>query len=373
MSEIRDILSLYERVAKGNSRHAFATVISTEGPSYRSAGARSLIVEDGTFRGGLSAGCLEGDVACRLDGEQKPFTVEYDLSTEDDIRGFPFGCGGTVSIFVEPLPDANALQAVQWLSSLMEPAVLLTVVQSAHPDYPSGFRCGQSLSSTLSFGAELSLEFDSIMESTFVSRKSRLQNVEHEGQTIQLFAEYFEPAINLAIFGDGEDSIALAALAETVGLDVCRVSKHELRTDKTLLLTYPSLERSYNVIMTHDLVLDTEALKILAPIVPPYVGVMGPRTRTEKMLNNIGLNAIETLRQPHFYSPIGLNMAAETPNEIALSILAEIQTVARGREPKHLRDMSGAIHDRASNIAQVRNQVCLKTARTAEVEKVVGA
>ena len=130
MSEIKDILALYNRASAEDRKLAFATVISTEGPSYRSAGARSLVIEDGTFGGGLSAGCLEGDIACRLDGNTVPFIVEYDLSEEDDIRGFPFGCGGTVQVFVEPLPNSGALIAVQWLSELNEPAVLLTVVKT---------------------------------------------------------------------------------------------------------------------------------------------------------------------------------------------------------------------------------------------------
>jgi xanthine/CO dehydrogenase XdhC/CoxF family maturation factor len=98
--------------------------------------------------------------------------------------------------------------------------------------------------------------------------------------------------------------------------------------------------------MTHDLNLDTKVLEQLLVNIPPYVGVMGPRSRTQKILTDIGADPSVIFNQPNFYSPVGLNMAAETPAEIALSIIAEIQTVSRKTHPQHLRDKDGAIHER---------------------------
>ncbi len=356
MSEINDILELHERASKQIEKLALATIISTEGPSYRSAGSRSLTIEDGTFGGGLSAGCLEGDIACRLDGGTKPFIVEYDLSEEDDIRGFPFGCGGTVQVFVEPLPNASALNAVQWLSELHEPAVMLTIVKveqssaSIENRVDIGSRLGISESGVQSFSSGISAfgrpDFEAICKSVHQARQSKLFLTEIESEKLTVFAEFFEPAINVAIFGDGEDARILQSLAQSVGMTVARVSRNDIRSSVSLPEEIPSLHRSYAVVMTHDLNLDSKVLKQLIAIVPPYLGVMGPRSRTEKMLVSLDVDPTTVLTRPEVYAPVGLNMAAETPSEIALSIIAEIQTVSRKVKPKHLRDSNGAIHER---------------------------
>lgn len=356
MSEITDILALHDRASKQAEKLAFATVISTEGPSYRSAGSRSLIIENGTFGGGLSAGCLEGDIACRLDSNSTPFIVEYDLSEEDDIRGFPFGCGGTIQVFVEPLPNASALNAVRWLSGLDEAAVLLTVVRVdetsklAEGKTAVGARFGISKSGALSFGDGIcnlhQPDLESISKAIFQAQQSKLLLTESQNQKLTIFAEFFEPAINVAIFGDGEDARILQSLAHDVGMNVTRISRHDVRSSVSLREVIPSLHRSYAVVMTHDLNLDTKVLNQLIGIKPPYLGIMGPRSRTEKMLASLGADPTDILTRPEVFAPVGLNMAAETPSEIALSVIAEIQTVSRKVQPKHLRDSNGAIHER---------------------------
>ena len=108
MSENQDIILLYKRLSSSQARLALATLISAKGSSYRRPGSRALIVDDGTSVGGLSAGCLEKDITCRLDSSTtEPFCLDYDLTAEqeDDPRGFPFGCGGQVIVLVEPLND----------------------------------------------------------------------------------------------------------------------------------------------------------------------------------------------------------------------------------------------------------------------------
>lgn len=367
MSEIGDILSLHNRAANGAQRAALATVISTSGPSYRSAGSRSLIFEDGSYSGGLSAGCLEADIACRLDNNTVPFIVTYDLSEADDIRGFPFGCGGIVEIFVEPLPAADAVEATRWLSKLEEPAVLLTLIRieskATEPqtlaktteetsDWSSsaiGARFGVSKSGSSTFRKGLP-DLDSLCQGALQERKSRLVQFDLEEKICSIFVEYFEPSINVAIFGDGEDARLLEALAKSIGMTVSRFSKQDIRVPAPLLKEYPFLVRSYCVVMTHDLTLDAKVLKEMISINCPYLGVMGPRSRTKRMLTDIGVNAELAFEQASLYAPVGLDMAAETPAEIALSVLSEIQTVARKRRPAHLRNAEGPIHDRSKRV-----------------------
>lgn len=357
MSETEDLLDFYKRIANSGGRAALATVIKTDGPSYRSPGAHSIICEDGNFRGGLSAGCLEGDVACRLDSCTQPFIVEYDLSTEDDIRGFPFGCGGNVEIFVEPLPNETAIEALRWLSLRNEPAVMLTVVGETNSEREkselTGKRLGVALSGLDAYQFESAGTFDQgnelvskFIESTFEAKKSQLDVLTLNGQSVRVFAEYYEPATTIYIYGDGEDAHLLETFAHSVGMYVQRFSKNQIRATSSLYADFPAMTYAYNVVMTHDLNLDTDVIKQVLQAQPNYLGVMGPRSRTERIISSLDMEIRSLLQSHSLYAPIGLDIGAETPNEIALSIIAEIQAVSKKCTAKHLRDLNGAIHSR---------------------------
>ncbi len=346
MSEIQEILTFYEQCLRQGRRCALATVVKTSGPSYRSPGARSIVCDDGTFGGGLSAGCLEGDISCRLDGDKKSFVVDYDLSAEDDVRGFPFGCGGSVEILVEPLPNAQAMHAAEWFASLDQPAVLLTAVSGAG-SIEIGARYGMNASCDSTYHGTLKFQgMETLALSVLSERKSKVVQIESNGKPIKIFAEYYEPPINLYVFGDGEDARILETCAVSHGLNVTRVSRNQLRSTEPLIKMFPRLGHAYTAVMSHDLNIDSDVVQQLLLIHPPYLGIMGRRSRTERMFNLFESNWQAAIHRGNIFAPIGLDMGAETPREIALSILAEIHTVARGRVPQHLRDADGAIHER---------------------------
>lgn len=355
MSEIQEILSFYERCLRQEKRCALATVISTTGPSYRSPGSRSIICEDGSFSGGLSAGCLEADISCRLDGDKKAFLVNYDLSSADDVRGFPFGCGGEVQILVEPLPCGQAMHAVEWFASLDQPAALLTVIACAG-DIDAGAKYGMNASCDSTYHGKLKFQgMESLALAVLAERKSKLVDVSINGKRVSIFAEYFEPPISVYVFGDGEDARILLTCGELHGLQVTRVSKNELRGGEPLAKAFPRLGHSFSVVMTHDLNLDTEVVGQLVSLDPPYLGIMGPRSRTEKMFKTFDSEKRNAIHEKNIFAPIGLDMGAETPREIALSILSEIRVVASQRCPRHLRDADGAIHERVSTARFARS------------------
>ncbi len=351
MSEIQEILSFYEQCLREERRCALATVIRTSGPSYRSVGARSIICDDGSFRGGLSAGCLESDIACRLDGEKKSFIVDYDLSAEDDIRGFPFGCGGSVEILVEPLPNSQAMHAVEWFASLDLPAVLLTVL-SSDGGIDAGARYGMNTTCDSTYHGKLKFPgMEGMALDVLAARRSKVVDVEINGKKARIFAEYYEPAISVYVFGDGEDARILETAGGLYGLTVTRVSRNDLRTSEQLVKVFPNLAHSFSVVMTHDLNIDTDVVHQLVSLNPPYLGIMGPRSRSEKIFKSFEPDLQEAISATNVFSPIGLDLGAETPREIALSILAEIHTIARNRFPRHLRDVDAAIHERETSIA----------------------
>lgn len=354
MSEIQEILSFYEQCLRQEKRCALATVIKTTGPSYRSPGSRSIICDDGSFRGGLSAGCLEGDIACRLDGDKKTFLVEYDLSAEDDIRGFPFGCGGTVEILVEPLPNAQAMHAVEWFASLDQPAVLLTVI-SSEGGIDAGARYGMNASCNSTYHGKLKFHaMEGIALNVLSERHSKVVETEINGKKTRIFAEYYEPPVSVYVFGDGEDARVLESCGDSHDLNITRVSRSQLRAGEQLVKMFPRLGHSFSVVMTHDLNIDTDVVHQLVLLNPPYLGIMGPRSRSERIFKSFEKNLQNVIFAPNVFAPVGLDMGAETPREIALSILAEIHSVAHAREPRHLRDIEGAIHDRAPALDSVQ-------------------
>lgn len=393
MYELDDILAFQER--NPHLRAALATVIYTEGPSYRSPGARSIITEEGVFRGGVSAGCLEGDLGCRLDGHPSPFVVEYDLSDEDEIRGFPFGCGGKLGIFVEPLPNAAALNVVRTLASLDEPAIVITVIKassSANNGTSDGTSKGNDISKLVGmrsiwsiFGSsdlfdtnsdgeihqpktleQLAVAFacqtklTKIRTEAIANKSAKVEEFQIGPYNLQVFVEYFEPAISLRIFGDSEDALILFSMAENLGMKVKRVSRRDVRSSAYVDSAFDSSSfngssfddktsaRTYNVVMTHDLILDAKIVACVLPSHPVYLGILGPRARTARILESLNVDTQATFKSESFYSPVGLDIGAETPQEIALSILSEIQMVAKGRKPQHLKNVDGAIHKRQS-------------------------
>lgn len=347
MSEVQEILSFYELCLRQEKRCALATVIKTSGPSYRSPGSRSIVCDDGGFRGGLSAGCLEGDISCRLDGEKRSFIVEYDLSAEDDVRGFPFGCGGCVEILVEQLPNAQAIHALEWFASLDRPAVLLTAITS-DGSIEIGARFGMNASCDSTYHGKLKLKgMEGLALSVLSERKSRIAELESNGKKVTIFAEYYEPPISVFVFGDGEDAHLLETCASAHGLNVTRVSRNQLRSGESLVKLFPRIGHAFSVVMAHDLNIDSDVVHQLLQVNPPYLGIMGPRSRTEKMFRTFERKWHAAIHRGNIFAPVGLDIGAETPREIALSILAEIHTVARARVPQHLRDIDGAIHERA--------------------------
>lgn len=371
MSELDDIIAFYEKLEHGLGRCALATVIETVGPSYRSPGAQSLITDSGEFHGGLSAGCLEGDVGCRLDGgasfSGKPFIIEYDLASADEIRGFPFGCGGTVKVFVEPSFD---IEALRWLARQTQACVMFTVIENSD-DTTSKGHGGEFLpGSRFALSAAARFNWTSLNESdqdrlarlsgeVMAEKKSRMVSIAAGDSTVSLFAHYFEPAISVTIFGDGQDARALQAMAESAGMRARLVTRSAIRRGEfrfndsfnaganasSSASSDHSLSR-FCVVMTHDLDLDGQLVDYLLSRELKYLGILGPKSRTERLLKAIGKES-EVLSLPQVFAPVGLSLGAETPAEIALSIVAEIQAVARQCKPDHLRHSDSAIHDRA--------------------------
>ena len=292
MREIRDIIGEWER--HRGERLALATLVRARGSSYRRPGARMLVCPDGTTVGSLSGGCLEEEVARQAFEVMRTETPSL-LSFDTRLR---FGCNGTIEVFVEAARE-NFL-----------------VELAAH----------------------------------FTERRSCRAVTEFEGQKEELgtrllaleervpggaFLQKIEPPIQLVIFGDGPDSIPLRAFAEVLGWDV-------LEIDQAADLPSRLDQRSAAIVKSHNYGRDFAALRHLLQLDLHYVGLLGPRKRRDQLLNAVLDHGISL--DAELFAPAGFDLGAETPEEVALAIVSEIQKVFAEASGESLRDRKAPIH-----------------------------
>ena len=355
--ETSEILGRVARLAEAGKRTALATVVRIEGSAYRRPGAKFLVEEDGSTVGSVSGGCLEADVreiALAVLREKVPRLLHYDTGADDHtVWGLGLGCNGSVDIFVQPWTGEAALEVAGRVRELLagdSPFAVSTVVKgSSH------------LGRVLVLGADgvpggsigdpgLEREVAQVAASQLAKDESKL----HEVGSLWVFTEVQTPPPRLIICGAGDDAIPLCAYASDAGFLVIVVDHRpaylsaERFPGAARLLTLRPEEgtdalrlgpRTYVVVKTHSLAHDREWVKRLLAVPVPYIGLLGPRARTREILRQIGAAGTDRV-----FGPVGLDLGAEGPEQVALSIVAELLAVRSAREPWHLRQKEGAIH-----------------------------
>jgi xanthine dehydrogenase accessory factor len=373
MSELHSIVSTFRRVQKG----ALATVVSVEGSSYRRPGARMLIAENGETTGVLSGGCLERDVCERAQKVMRtgqPEVVRYDTTNKDDIVwGLGLGCNGIVHVLIEPATNERVAGVMQLLAECSEVDASGAIATVFHVDgdvetkiganallYPDGTVDGDFTTQSI---------FDDLREAT----SSSVKRYEVAGGYIDVFLEVIHPRVRLVVFGAGPDALPIVNLANilswhtTVVDTSARVSSLE-RFDNAdaVLLCRPEevmaqlsiSERTIVVVMTHNYLHDVELLRHLLPLPFRYLGCLGPKRRTERLLEEVsgGDNRMAAAYLRRLHAPVGLDIGAETAEEIALSIVCEIKAVLSQRTGAQLREREGSIHGWSSTATAIAPQ-----------------
>ena len=302
MKEIRQILARTAELQRRGESAVLATIVAVEGSAYRREGARMLIERDGELTGVLSGGCLERDLALRAADVQAsgvPALATYDLRAPDEILwGLGLGCGGKVTLLLELLPaDGDAASPLAAFEQLEQERMPREVVTR--------------------FAGEVVLR------------------------------ERIHPAIRLVLAGAGRDAVPLARLAgelgwETIVLDTrptaaaaarfaglarfTAVAPRELATEVAIDPWTAA------VVLTHNYLDDLAWLAALLPTAAPYVGLLGPVARRDRLLADLaqqGLVLDEPMRS-RLHSPAGLDLGGRAPEQVALAIVAEIQAVMSG-------------------------------------------
>ncbi|HEV3471303.1 MAG TPA: XdhC family protein [Pyrinomonadaceae bacterium] len=382
MNEVRALVEAFDEAAARGERCALATVVSVEGSSYRGPGARMLVCEGGATTGTISAGCLEADVAehaRRVIKTGAAKLVEYDTaSTGEEIAwGLGLGCNGVVRVLVEPLaprsPYVAALRRSCGLRRDAAAVAVATVFQHAPARPPrAAARVGIGSRLFIDEGGEASREnldgelaflIESDLRASLREGSSGARVYEQDGATTKVFFERLEPPVPLVVFGAGQDAVPVVELARGLGWQTEVVdpqarpaSRERFAHADRVTLARPGqvggrveiTRRTLALLMTHNYAHDLELLRFLLASPARYIGVMGPRKRTERMLAELaaGDSRLEEADRSRLYAPAGLDVGANAPAEIALSIVAEMRAVLAGRRGGMLRERQGSIHGR---------------------------
>ncbi|KAF3886028.1 MULTISPECIES: XdhC family protein [Nostocales] len=373
MKELQNIIKAFKQYKQSGQRTALATVVKTSGSVYRKPGARMLLADDGYTIGAISGGCLESNVFERsqplmfYSGE--PLVVKYDTtSSEDIVWGFGLGCNGVVSVLIESLADASASNQLEFISEcfLQNQSGAIATVFDVRGD------------TQVKVASRLFLKQDGAVATDIQDREfaqkvlQDAQQVLKNGRSlvkayslangcVEVLLEVIQPPLPLLVFGTGHDAIPVVDCAKQLGWHVTVIDNRPGYTtrdrfpnaDDIIFCDPENLETHFSfnsrmvaVVMTHKYLQDLELLRILLLSPLQYIGLLGPKTRRERLLQDLQASGfISTPDQlQRLYGPVGLDIGANTPEEIALSIVAEIQAVVADRGGSSLRERTRPIH-----------------------------
>lgn len=359
--ESAEIFSRLAELTAAGRRAALARVVHIVGSAYRRPGAKFLIEETGDTLGSVSGGCLEADVrevaqAMIAHGATgTPSLRHYSTGSDGDVVwGLGLGCNGMVDVFVQPATAGPLAALADRLRQLLAgdlPFALVTLVE------------GEGLGATLLVesggGVQGSLgspELDRLAaehtRGLLPVGRSGVKTIAGRG----IFFEVLPPPPHLIVCGAGDDARPLVAYAADAGFRVTVVDHRPAllnpawfpQASQMLLarpddpgIALPPAERSLAVVKSHSLAHDREWTRRLLAAGLPYVGLLGPRDRTATILREIGAPPADMER---VFGPVGLDLDADGPRQVALSIVAELLAFVGRRAPRHLSQRQEAIH-----------------------------
>jgi xanthine dehydrogenase accessory factor len=374
MKEIRDILKAYNEATNAGKQTALATVVHVEGSSYRRPGARMLIEDDGLLTGAISGGCLEGDAlrkALMVMSERKSRLVTYDTMDDDDAKfGVGLGCNGIIQVLIEPIDGNDPNNPLQYLRSINEKrqaGVLVTLFSLKDKKDPQYGTCLLLKEDGSVFDNSPVLKDVLLADASeaLTTQVSSFKNYISDDHDLTAFIEMIRPPVSVIIIGAGNDVIPVADMADILGWETTVIDgrpnyarKERFASACQVLVAKPerALEQlvidEYTVflLMTHNYNYDKAMLVQLLQKNVSYIGMLGPMKKRERILNELKDEGISFSEQQlsNLHSPVGLDIGAESSEEIALSILSEIKAMFANKDVQSLRKIKEVIHPRSS-------------------------
>ncbi len=345
---LNEQLDFLERHRARGTPIALATVFETAGSTYSKAGARMLIDGEGLFRGMLSGGCLEGDLAMRARVAIESGSVQYasyDLGADnDELWGMGVGCDGVMRVMLQPARAAEDYAPASFILDLQggrDPVSVLTCIESTSTAVPAGSvvaRAGKRLQATREAGPLAELFDTEPLRAWPRPGTGHSFSVASGGERMLVLADSVPPVPRVLVLGAGPDAVPLVRFAANLGWR-CTVCDHRpayvegndfSAADERYCAPAEELARrlvlgqfDMAVIMSHHLASDRAYLRQLAKAAIPYIGLLGPPGRRERLLADLGELREGLDRRLH--GPAGLDLGGRGPSPIALSIIAEMQ------------------------------------------------
>ena len=378
MKEIRDIIKAFDEAQKLGKQTALATVVHVEGSSYRRPGARMLIEDDGQLTGAISGGCLEGDAlrkALLVMTEKRSRLVTYDTMDDDDAKfGVGLGCNGIIQVLIEPIDISNPDNPIQYLKKVNEKRQTAALVTLFSLQDRKGPQYGTCL--LLKEDGGLVQHVPVLKEVLFadanevlINQNSSFKNYTSDDHDITAFIEVIKPPVAIIIIGAGNDVVPVVNMADILGWETTVVdgranyAKQErfvsacqvlVAKPENVLEQITIDEHTVFLLMTHNYNYDMAMLRQLLGKNMTYIGMLGPKIKRERMLNELKDEGSNFTGQQLsvLHSPVGLDIGAETSEEIALSILAEIKAMFANKDVQSLRKIKEVIHPRSATIIE---------------------
>lgn len=351
---------------------ALATVVRVEGSSYRRTGARMLIMDDGIWVGGISGGCLEGDALKRAQlaiRKSMPTLITYDTTDDDPYQiGVGLGCNGIIDVLLTPLNIGDKNNPVEILKNCVEANrethILITITKLSG-DWEK-MKEGQVIhytgSSSLAFVRDESAVSElqqAVAEQISIGHSAPAYFELADGRKMGCFIEILPPEINMILMGHQYDVYPLSRLIKEMGWSLTIVAEPQ-KINPHIVAIADQIVAPGNfsdvftdnytaiILMAHDYKTDKNNLPKAMKSFAPYIGMLGPRVRSEKIWRELTDEGKIDLSQDinRLYAPVGLDIGAVTPEEIALSLIAEVKASLSGRNGTFLRLRPTVIHNR---------------------------
>ena len=354
--ETQQVFARLAELHASAKRAALATVVRVHGSAYRHEGAKLVVADDGGSVGNVSGGCLEADV--REVALRVATTGVAELRTycggADEVSAWDLGvgCDGVVEILVEPVSSARAIERRAIESETGYVAV--TRLRESR-------ECGEAPRIVISDAGAFGSLGDPVLDAYARThadawRDADESRIEMVGDT-RLSLDVLVPPPRLVVVSAGDDARMVACMAADVGFRTVVVDRRPallsrdrfpgavalldcdaMRLNERLVLD----TSSFCVVMTHDFADDTAYLRALLQTPAGYIGVLGPRQRTERMLTR--LREEGPIDESRIFGPVGLDIGTDGAEQVALAVLAEILAVRSGRHPQSLRERRAPIH-----------------------------
>ncbi len=378
MKEIRDIIKAFVEAQKLGKQTALATVVHVEGSSYRRPGARMLIEDDGQLTGAISGGCLEGDAlrkALLVMTEKRSRLVTYDTMDDDDAKfGVGLGCNGIIQVLIEPIDVSNPDNPIQYLKKLNEKRQTTALITLFSLQDRKGPQYGTCL--LLKEDGDLVQHVPVLKDvlladanEALINQNSSFKNYTSDDHNLTAFIEVIKPPVSIIIIGAGNDAVPVVNMADILGWETTVIdgranyAKQErfvsacqvlVAKPENVLEQIAIDEHTVFLLMTHNYNYDMAMLRQLLGKNVTYIGMLGPKKKRERMLNELKDERLNFTEQQlsALHSPVGLDIGAETSEEIALSILAEIKAMFANKDVQSLRKIKEVIHPRSATLIE---------------------